>query len=108
MRDEGFEHGRVVVCFGVPLASPTRKDLAGLLDRLDRAVIGPRDCRKVTGETLDGLVMMGGHVSFVQPSTLWSKLPSATRTRCLGHRARRRAVLLMADDVREVLDERAA
>ena len=90
---------------------PLHADKDGLcraLDRFDRAVIGPRDCREVTCQALDGLVMVGWYVSLLPAEHLVEQAVRRDSDKMPRHRARCRAVLLMADDIGEVLDERAA
>ena len=52
--------------------------------------------------------MVRRHVSFVPAEDLVEQAIGGDSDTMLGHRPRSRAVLLVADDVGEVLDERAA
>ena len=105
--DESREQRRVVVGFGVPLHADEKRP-GRVLDRLDRAVVGPGHGREAGAEAVDPLVMVGRHGPLVPADELVERgwLFDADPVR--GEGAGRRIVILVADDVGQVLDERAA
>src|SRR6478735_219632 len=106
LADERLEQPQVLPGLRMP-EHAEREAVRGILERLDRAVGGARRLAQTLAEPTEALMVMRLHrrVLAQQPAELRLRID---RNAVLGELARELLVLLVADDVRQVLDEVAA
>src|SRR3954468_3037547 len=87
--------------------NPEREAPVGILERLDRPVVGPRDLAQATADRADALVVARHHRCLIAEQTAELRALLDPH-RMLGEGSRRLPVLLVADHLGEVLHEIAA